>query len=387
MHSPTLAPAGRRAWAVAPLVFALLATHPARNARAGVERSSFGATPEGVPVALFTLTNRRGLEARVMTLGATLVSMRVPDRAGRMDNVTLSLDSLDDYLKGHPLLGSVVGRYANRIDGGGFRLDGRHHCLPSASNGVHIHGGPQGFHKRIWNAAPLTRAGAAALRLTLRSADGDMGYPGTLDVEVVYALDDSDALTLEYTARTDRPTHVNLTQHAYWNLGGAASGDVLGHTLQISARRVLETDDRLIPTGRLIEVKGSALDFLSPHPVGSRIDRLPKGYDHCYALDGFPAPEPFLAARLAHPPSWRVMEVFTTEPGVQLYTANGLDGRWRGAGVAYGRHHGLCLETQHFPNSPNIPTFPTTVLRPGAVHRSVTIHRFSVDVPRPRRRP
>lgn len=345
-----------------------------------VEKEAWGKSPDGEVVELYTLTNAHGLKARVMTLGATLVGMEVPDREGKFKNVTLRLDGLDDYLAGHPLFGSVVGRYANRIAGGGFSLDGERYQLETFNKrtGVHIHGGATGFQKQIWKAETESVENAVAVRLTLESPDGHEGYPGTLKVIVAYVLDNENRLTMNYLATTDKPTHVNLTNHAYWNLGGAGSGDVLDHVLTLNADRCLVADDEKIPTGELRKVKGSPMDFTEAHTVGGRIEEVPGGYDHCYAINGTDGKEVKFCARVEHPGSGRVMEVSTTQPGVQFYTANGLSDRYAAGGKPYGKCHGLCLETQAFPDSPNKPDFPTTVLRPGETYRHSTVHKFSV---------
>jgi len=343
-----------------------------------VQRSSFGRLADGRAVDLYTLTNRQGMRVRVMTYGATLVGVEVPDRTGRVDNVTLYLDSLDDYLAGHPLFGSVVGRFANRIAGARFTLDGVEYRLTPNAGRNHIHGGRNGFQKKLWLARPLKGEKRAGVELRLTSPHGEEGYPGTLEATMRYTLDDRNELRMEYEARTDKPTHVNLTNHAYWNLAGAGSGDVLDHLLYLNADRYLPADEAKIPSGELRPVRGTPLDFTRPQTIGSRIDQVPGGYDHCYVLNKPAGKRMALAARLIEPHSGRVMEVWTTQPGVQLYTANGLGSRFRGGGEPYGPHHGVCLETQHFPDSPNKPQFPSTVLRPGERYHEVTVHRFSI---------
>lgn len=349
---------------------ALLGTCLVTAARAGaptglaVTRQLYGKTTDGVAVDLYTLTNGRGLEARVMTLGATLTTVTAPDRHGKPALVTLHRDSLEGYLKGHPLLGSVVGRYANRIAGARFTLDGTEYRLDANAGKHHIHGGRKGFQWLVWEAEPVRDAEAVGVRLRLVSPDGQEGYPGTLRATVLYQLTTANELVMEYTATTDRPTHVNLTNHAYWNLAGADSGDILGHVLQMQADQYLPTDADLIPTGALRPVQGTPLDFTRPRPIGSRIDEVEKRrYDHCFVLSRKPGERLTRAARVTEPTSGRVMEVYTTQPGVQFYTGN---------------PRGLCLETQHYPNTPNVPAFPSTVLRPGATYHEVTRHRFSV---------
>jgi aldose 1-epimerase len=302
----------------------------------------------------------------------------MPDRKGNVDVVTLYLDSLDDYLAGHPYFGSVVGRYANRIAKGKFTLDGVEYTLATNNGPNHLHGGVRGFDKAVWNAEPAEAADCVRLKLTHTSPDGDEGYPGTMTASVTYSLTGDNELRIEYTATTDKPTVVNLTNHAYWNLAGAGSGDVLDHVLTINADRYLPVDEGLIPLGELAPVKGTPMDFTKPHPIGSRIAQVEGGYDHCYVLnrkgEGLS-----LAARVVEPKSGRAMEIYTTQPGIQLYTGNFLDGTVSGDGVAYQKHDALCLETEHYPDSPNRPEYPSTVLRPGETYHEVTVHKFSVQ--------
>ena len=343
-----------------------------------VEKTSVGRTASGETVDRYTLTNRHGLEAAVLTYGATLTSVRVPDRQGNFDNVTLYLDSVEDYLKGYPLFGSVVGRFANRIADGRFTIDGTRYDLAAGRNGVHIHGGKLGFQKLVWDAEPVKKNDSAGVALSLVSLDGNEGYPGTLAVTVVYTLNDQNELVMDYTARSDKTTHVNLTNHAYWNLAGATSGDVLRQQLMLNADHYLPADQRKIPTGQLVAVQGTPMDFTTPQEIGSRIAEVPGGYDHCYVLNKPDGQRMSLCARVVDPASGRVMEVHTTQPGVQLYTANGLNDRLSAGGVPYGPHHGFCLETQHYPDSPNKPQFPTTLLTPGETYHQTTVHKFSV---------
>jgi len=343
-----------------------------------IEEQTIGRMPDGTEVGQVTLSNDNGLSATVMTYGATLTSVRVPDRDGKFANVTLHLDSLDDYLAGHPFLGSIAGRYANRIAGAGFVLDGVAYRLAANAEPNHLHGGNKGFDKAVWKAASVRGEDEVGAELTHVSPDGDEGYPGELTVKVTYKLTNENELRMEYTARTDKPTHVNLTNHAYWNLAGAGSGDVLGHVLTLNADRYLPIGEGLIPLGELRPVCGTPMDFTEPEAIGARIDQLPNGYDHCYVLNKEDGSRLSLAARLDEPNSGRMMEVLTTQPGVQLYTANFLTSDVGAAGVSYGKHHGLCLETQHFPNSPNRPEYPSTVLRPGQTFEELTVHRFGV---------
>lgn len=350
--------------------FVLLAS--ALHAADGPPREVWGKTADGEPVEIFTLTNARGLRARVMTWGATLVEMQVPDRDGKLAEVTLGFDTLDGYLRPNPFFGCIAGRYANRIAKGRFTLDGKEYALARNGGPNHIHGGARGFDKRNWQAEP---AGENAVRFTYVSTDGEEGYPGQLTTRVTYTLGADNALRLDYEAVTDKPTVFNLTNHAYWNLAG--SGDVLAHELRLSAARYTVPDTTLIPTGELRAVAGGAMDFTTAKPLGRELAATGTGYDHNYVLDAGQPATPALAAVLRDPASGRTLEVLTTEPGVQLYTGNYLAGIKGRAGQSYVKHAGVCLETQHFPDSPNHPAFPTTVLRPGESFRSTTIFRFS----------
>lgn len=345
-----------------------------------VGKSEYGETADGAKVDLYSLRNDHGMEVRVMTYGATLIGVDVPDREGNRENVTLYLDSLDDYLGGHPLFGSVVGRFANRIDKGGFTIDGVRYALESVNprNGVHIHGGKTGFQKQVWEAEEVDVKDTKGVRFTLTSADGHEGYPGTVKVEVTYALTGTDELLTEYKATTDKPTHVNLTNHAYWNLAGAGSGDVLGQKLILKATRYLEFDERKIPTGKLLKVEGTPLDFREATPIGARLEQVPGGYDHCYVVDRQRAGELAYCARAEDPVSGRLLEIFTTQPGVQFYTANGLSAKLEAGGKRYGKHHGFCLETQAYPDTPHHPEFPGTLLRPGELYHEITVYSFGL---------
>lgn len=336
----------------------------AEPSRLEVRKELFGTLPDGQAVELFTLRNGRGLEAQVMTLGATLVTVRAPDRHGQVQPVTLYRRSLAEYLKGHPLLGSIVGRYANRIAGARFVIDGVTYPLEANAGKHHIHGGRRGFPWLLWQAEPLPDARSAGVRLQLVSPDGQAGYPGTVQTTVVYRLTEDNELVMEYTATTDKPTHINLTNHAYWNLTGREDADVLGHILQLEADHYLPADEALIPTGEIRSVQGTPLDFTQPKSIGSRVEQLPrKYYDDCLVLRKKPGEGLSFAARLVEPRSGRTMEVWTTQPGMQLYTGN---------------RFGVCLETQHYPDSPNKPGFPSTLLRPGQTYRQTTIHKFGI---------
>jgi aldose 1-epimerase len=345
-------------------------------------RSSFGTTPDGVAVERFTLTNAHGVQAQVTTYGATLVALRAPDRAGALGDVVLGFDDLAGYLGDQPYLGAVCGRVANRIDRGRFELSGETYTLAINNGPNHLHGGPGGFHRRVWAARERESADGPSVELAYLSPDGEEGYPGNLSVAVVYTLTDRDELRLDYAATTDRDTVVNLTNHAYFNLAGG--GDILDHEIELAASRFVPIGPTLIPTGELRAVRGTPFDFTTPERIGARIDagdeqiRCGLGYDHTWVLDK-PAGTLGLAARVHAPATGRVMEVSTTEPGVQFYSGNFLDGSVVGrGGQIYQRRGALCLETQHFPDSPNQPQFPSIVLRPGQTYAQTTIYRFGV---------
>lgn len=349
-----------------------------RGVNAAVRKQSFGKTKSGEAVELYTLESGRGVTAKVMTYGALLTELHVPDRQGRAADVVLGFDTLESYLAGHPFFGATVGRYANRIARGEFTLDGKTYTLAKNNGPNHLHGGLLGFDKKVWRAEEFP--GQAAVRFRYRSPDGEEGYPGTLDAEVTYTLTADNALRLDYRAITDRPTIVNLTNHSYFNLAGHASGDVLGHELMLAADRYTPVEGTLIPTGEIRPVEGTPLDFRKPTAIRARIVQLADvpggGYDHNFVLNGG-GRSLALGARVVEPRSGRLMEMLTTQPGVQLYTANFLDGKTKGkGGAAYGKHAGFCLETQHYPDSPHHPGFPTVVLRPGETYLQTTVYRF-----------
>jgi len=343
-----------------------------------IEKSVMGKTADGTTVELYTLTNAHGLTARLMTYGATLIGLDAPDRSGKLANINLYLNRLEDYLAGHPFFGSSVGRYGNRIAKGKFTLDGQAYTLATNNGPNHLHGGKRGFDKVVWKAEPVETADSVGVRFTHVSPDGDEGYPGTLIATVVTTLSNANELKFDYTATTDKATPVNLTNHAYWNLGGAGSGTILDQVMYLNADRYVPVDDTLIPVGELRSVEGTPMDFRTPTPIGARIAQVTGGYDHCYVLNRKPNEAMSLAARVYDPKSGRQMEVLTTEPGVQFYTGNFLDGTLKADGVVYQRNWGFCLETQHYPDSPNQPSFPSTVLRPGQTYRHTTVHKFSV---------
>jgi len=347
-------------------------------AEMSVNQESFGQTSEGREVDLYTLTNSNGLKARITNYGAILVSLEVPDRAGKLADITLGFDKLDGYLGTHPYFGAVVGRYANRIGKARFELNGVEYTLAANNNGNHLHGGDKGFDKVIWKLEDLkTEGNSAILRLSYISEDGEEGYPGNLACSVTYTLTEDDELQISYEADTDKTTVVNLTNHAYFNLAGQGTGDILGHELMIDADKYTVVDEGLIPTGENRSVTDTPMDFTISASIGSRIDQVEGGYDHNYVLKSGGG-SLALCARVYEQTSGRVMEIHTTEPGVQFYTGNFLDGTVTGkGGKAYEKHYGFCLETQHFPDSPNKPDFPSVVLNPGQKYRTETVLKFS----------
>jgi len=375
----------RRSFAPLLLIAAILASSlPARAdqpAITSLSETPFGTTPDGQDVMLFTLTNAHGLRAKVITYGAILVSLDVPDRNGESADVVLGFDNLDSYVKRNPLFGAVVGRYANRIAGARFMLGGVEHRITANAGKNHIHGGgDKRFDRVVWKGSSYRDGTEIGVRLTHFSPDGEEGFPGNLQCTVTYALTDKNELKIVYAATTDKPTIVNLTNHSYFNLAGAGSGDILGHELMIAAPWYTPAGEGLIPTGEIRSVKGTPLDFTEPRRIGERIDELTetRGYDHNYVLKGSYGSS-VLAARVCEPLSGRVMEVYTTEPGVQLYTANGMNNITGKGGKTYGSHHSFCLETQHFPDSPNKSHFPSTVLRPGQEYRTTTTFKFRAE--------
>ncbi len=339
---------------------------------------------DGQLVDLYTLTNAAGMEVAITNYGGIIVSLKVPDRDGKLADVVLGFDTLDGYLQKQPYFGATIGRYANRIRGGRVVLDGIEYALTRNENENHLHGGLRGFDKVLWNVAEASGGKEPALRLQYLSKDGEEGYPGDLNVTVTFTLTEANALQIDYRATTDKPTVVNLTNHSYFNLAGAGNGDVLGHRMTIDADRIAPVVKGHIPTGELRSVRGTPFEFTQPCAIGQRIDaddellKLSAGYGINYVFDK-PAGKLARAVRVVEPVSGRVLEIFTTEPALQLYTANRLDGSIVGkGGRAYQCRYGLCLEPQHLPDSPNQPQFPSTVLRPGQEYQSTTIYRFSV---------
>lgn len=351
-----------------------------------IPRARFGLMPDGQEIGVYTLRNAAGVEVRVIEYGGTIVSLRVPDRHGRFEDVVLGFDVLDPYLSGTPYFGAIIGRFGNRIAEGRFTLDGQTYVLAQNNGSNHLHGGRIGFDKVVWQATPFRSDEGVGLVLTYTSPDGEEGYPGNLQVRVTYTLTDASELIVDYDAVTDRATPVNLTQHTYFNLAGDDHPDILGHVLTLNADAFLPVDTTLIPTGEFRPVDGTPFDFRTPTPIGTRIDaddeqiRAGGGYDHCWVLNASGGDALTLAARLYSPESGRVMEVFTTEPGIQFYSGNFLGSTPTGrGGVNYGHRAGLALETQHFPNSPNEPNFPSTILEPGDTYRTRTVYKFSVQ--------
>jgi aldose 1-epimerase len=342
--------------------------------RSSVQTSVFGKLPDGTTVDLYALTNANGLTARITTYGTIITQLHVPDRRGELGDIVLGFDNLEQYLRRHPYFGCTVGRVANRIAKGRFTLDGKNYALATNNGPNHLHGGLRGFDKMVWKAEPQV---GAAVKFTYSSPDGEEDYPGTLAVAVTMTLTDANELRLDYCATTDKPTPVNLTNHSYFNLAG--EGSALDHELMIAADHYTPSDSALIPTGDIKPVKDTPLDFTTPQPIGSRFAQLhtnPVGYDDNYVLNAG-GKGLALAARVYEPGSGRVMEVHTTQPGVQFYTANFLDGSLTGKrGVVYRQHTAFCLETQHFSDSVNQPTFPSVILRPGQTYRHSTVHKF-----------
>ncbi|HUR12247.1 MAG TPA: aldose epimerase family protein [Flavitalea sp.] len=328
------------------------------------------------PVTVYTLANKNGMEVRIMNYGGTITNLFTPDSGGNKGDVVLGFDNFEGYLdKNNPYFGCLVGRYANRIAKGKFTLDGKSYTLAPNNDGNTLHGGLKGFDKTIWTSAI---EGDSSIRLSYTSRDGEEGYPGTLEVQVVYTLTGNNELRIDYTAKTDKATPVNLTNHAYFNLSAGKDSTILGHQLMLDANRFTEVDKKLIPTGQLPEVKGTSMDFNSPRTIGTDIAKVAGGgYDHNWVLNK-KGNELKLAATLYHPGSGRYMEVYTTQPGIQFYSGNFLNGSLTGkGGQKYIQHAGMCLETQHFPDSPNQPSFPSTILKPGETYRETTVYKFS----------
>ena len=371
------------------LIFQALVVPPDENGSAppaatrGVTRAQFGATRSQTPVEIYTLTNANGLEMRAITYGAIITSLKVPDREGHLDDIVLGFDTIDGYLKDPPYFGALVGRYGNRIAKGQFTLDGHTYKLATNNGPNHLHGGVKGFDKVLWNAMPAEGPEGVSVTFTRTSPDGEEGYPGNLQVSVRYMLTDTNELAIDYRATADKPTPVNLTQHSYFNLA-ADSGDILGHELTLNASRYTPVDDTLIPTGELASVEGTPFDFRKGTAIGARIKadnvqlKNGKGYDHNWVLNRTGAALQRVAL-VVEPKTGRTLEIATTEPGIQFYSGNFLDGTITGkGGRVYKQRTGFCLETQHYPDSPNHPSFPSSILQPGQTYASKTVFTFGV---------
>jgi aldose 1-epimerase len=363
-------------------------TTSAPSVVSSVVRAPFGRATDGKPAELFTLTNARGIEVRLTNYGGIITSLRTPDRSGRFDDIALGYDSLSGYLKDTPYFGAIVGRYGNRIARGRFTIDGTTYRLAINNGPNTLHGGLRGFDKVVWNAVQFQNASGVGVTLDYTSADMEEGYPGTLRTRVTYTLTDDNRLIVDYLATSDKPTPINLTQHSYWNLAGDGTRDILGHELTINADSMTPVDSTLIPTGEITPVAGTPFDFRTSMPIGLRIDqrqntqiRYGGGYDHNFVLNRrSAAPDSLLhAARVFEPTTGRTLDVFTTEPGMQFYTGNFLDGSITGkSGHIYHYRYGLALETQHYPDSPNHPNFPSSILRPGQQYKTRTVFAFGV---------
>jgi aldose 1-epimerase len=346
---------------------------------AGLKKSDFGKAADGQAVDLYTLTNANGMTVKVTNYGGIITEIQAPDRTGKFADVALGFDNLDGYLNPkHPFFGATVGRVANRVAKGRFTLDGKTYML-AVNNGLNaLHGGTKGFDKVVWKAAENPSPDGPSVRMTYVSKDGEEGYPGNLTAAVTFTVTADNGLKLDYAAQCDKATPINLTNHSYFNLGGPNSGDILGHVMMINADQYTPTDDTLIPTGVLAPVKGTPLDFTKPTPIGAHLKEIhatPVGYDHNFVLNGNKP-----AVRVKEPKSGRVMEMTTTEPGVQFYTGNFLDGTLTGkGGTVYKQYTGFCLEAQHFPDSVNHPNFPSVILQPGKTYTQTTVYKFSAE--------
>jgi len=344
-----------------------------------LKRELYGAAPGGEKVDSFTLKNSGGMIASVITYGCILSSLRMPDKWGKIGEITLGFNNLQGYLAGHPYFGALVGRFANRIAGGRFELEGKTYTLACNENGTnHLHGGKVGFDKRVWSAEELQENDRIGVRFSYTSPDGEEGYPGNLAVSVTYTLNEQNELTFDYQAETDRATPINLTNHAYWNLTGAGSGTIYDHVLSLNCSRYLPANEELIPTGEVLSVKDTPLDFRNAKPIGQDIGQLPIGYDHCFVADKDDASLAAIA-RLYDPLSGRGMEISTTKPAVQLYTGNFLTGIRGAGGAIFSKHTALCLETEVFPDAVNQPGFPSAILRPGETYHHTTVQRFFTE--------
>jgi len=369
------------------LAGAALAQLPPSKDRPFITKKEFGKMPDGASIDVYTLTNAGGTTVKIMTLGGIITEWHVPDKDGKLDDVALGFDSLKGYLDGHPYFGCITGRVANRIAKGKFTLESMEYTLATNNGPNHLHGGKEGFDKKVWKKVDIRSGntggvGEVSLKLSYSSKDGEEGYPGNLQTTVTYSLNDKNELRIDYEATTDKTTIVNLTNHAYFNLRGTKGGDVLDHQLWLNADQMTPTDATLIPTGEIKDVKGTPFDFTVAKPIGRDIAKTggdPSGYDLNYVIKDADAKKLTLCARATEPTTGRVMEVLTTEPGVQLYTGNFLDGTLKGkGGIVYKKHFGFCLETQHFPDAIHHANFPSIILKPGQKYSTSTVYRFSV---------
>ena len=399
MHSPRLTHASPLLMSTLAAMMLMTPVHAqddaetSANSDAGVEASTFGRLPDGRQVDVYRLTNANGIELQVTNYGGIILSLKTPDVDGEFDDIALGFDSLeaylsDEYRQANPYFGAIIGRYGNRIAGGQFSIDGDTYSLATNDGNNHLHGGDQGFDKVLWQAEPFENEAGIGLVLRYTSEDGEEGYPGKLETEVTYTLTDDDELMVDYRAVTDKATPVNLTQHSYFNLKGEGSDTILDHQLMINAPEFTPVNDSLIPTGELRAVEGTPFDFTQATAIGERIDQdneqleFGGGYDHNFVLarDNAEADELVVAARVWEPQSGRMVEIATTEPGIQFYSGNFLNGDLTGKqGEAYEHRSGFALETQHFPDSPNQEAFPSTILEPGDTYRSRTVYRFSAQ--------
>lgn len=339
-----------------------------------IQSEPYGTTADGQEITQFLLSNDKGMSVNLINFGAIVTAVYLPDREGKSENITLGFNTLAEYEKKGPYFGAICGRYANRIADGKFTLDGKEYQLAQNNPPSHLHGGEQGFDKKVWASESFSNEKEVGVRFSYVSPDGEEGYPGKLTLRVVYSLNNDNELKIDYTATSDQATPINVTNHCYWNLAG--SGTVLDHELVLNCDQYLPVTDAAIPTGELATVKGTPMDFTSAHKIGERIAQVEGGYDHCWVLNSADQ-QPAFCARVKDSQSGRVMEISTTEPGVQFYTGNFLDGTEASGG--YEKNGGFCLEAQHFPNSPNQSEFPNTILKPGKVYEQTTIHKFSVE--------
>ena len=347
--------------------------------KTGVQVEAWGKIPDGQKISLYTFTNKNGLTVKMTNYGAIVVSVETPDKNGDFANINAGFDNLDSYIAGHPYFGSTVGRFCNRIANGKFSIGKKEYTLATNNGDHHLHGGEKGYDKVVWTGTPVKRSGASGVEFSYLSEDGEEGYPGNLAIKATYLLTNNNELVVDLTAATDQATPVNLTNHNYWNLGGVGSGTIHDHLLKVEADKSLDVDEGLIPTGKLNDVAGTPLDFRTFHKIGERIEENnldPNGYDHCYALRNQNGKRA-LAATVKDTKSGRVMKIYTDQIGLQFYSGNFLTGDESSGGNDYQTL--FCLETQHYPNSPNIKSFPTTILKPGEKYHHVTVHEFSVE--------